>query len=121
LRIKKRIRLDGTLENKAIKSRQWYLAHTDFGWQLGRFTREWFGLCLEVPLSEVVHHQLDDIDDLYEVTLPKLRKQPTQSSLVMKQRKKEGLCLQCGAKGTPGYPHSRSCKNNPDLDEDEEY
>lgn len=65
--------------------------------------------------------ELNDIGDLYEVTLPKLRRQLTQSSIVTAQRKKDGVCLQCGAKGTPGYPHSRSCKNNPNKDEEDEY
>jgi hypothetical protein len=121
MKIKKRIKLDGTLENKEIKKGKWYLAHTDFGWQLGKFGREWFGLCLNVPMSEIVNHQLNDIDDLYEVVLPKVRRQPTQHSIEQARRKKEGLCLQCGAKGTLGYPHSRGCENNPNRDEEDEW
>jgi hypothetical protein len=97
MKIGKHIKLDGTYDNKQLKPGKWYLAHTDFGWQLGKFRKEWFGRCLEVPV-------LDDIDDLYEVTLSKLRKQPTQSSIVKKQRKKDGVCLQCGHKGTLDSP-----------------
>jgi len=94
----KRIRLDGTSENPIINFKKTYLAHTIFGWSLGKFHREWFGLTLASPCDVVVSHQLNDIDDLYEVVLPKIRRQPTQNSMVTAKRKKEGACLNCGSK-----------------------
>jgi hypothetical protein len=110
----RRIRLDGTCDNKDISvGSSWYLAHTIFGWRVGQFHRVWFGLTLQCPHDVVVAHQLDSIDDLYEIEFPRLRPQPTQYSREKARRRAAGVCLECGAKGTPGYPHSRGCKSSP--------
>jgi hypothetical protein len=56
-------------EHPEVNLRKLYLARTEFGWKVGRFNREHYGLCLVNPTDMVVCYQLSEIKELYLLLL----------------------------------------------------